>query len=139
MAVAALTPRVRTIVICDDVTVSPTEDSVFTLEGVRFHLATSSFPCRKTLNSFLLISSSRKGTYSGKVLVVNERTDKTIRYAKFQATLEHDRELLALGVDLGDCVFPEPGQYNFGVYFSAQGGDEALKGEHPFTVLSYEE
>jgi hypothetical protein len=44
MAVAAVTPRVRTIVICDDVATSPTEEGVFTLEGVRQHLEAASFP-----------------------------------------------------------------------------------------------
>ena len=45
MAVAAVTPRVRTIVICDDVSASLTENGVFTLEGVRLHLEAASFPC----------------------------------------------------------------------------------------------
>jgi len=44
MAVAAVTPRVRTIVICDDVSASLTENGVFTLEGVRLHLEANSFP-----------------------------------------------------------------------------------------------
>ena len=139
MAVAALTPRVRTIIICDDVSASLTEDGVYTLEGVRYQLAASSFPWRRPLNLYLLLSSPRKGTYSGKVLVVNERTDKAIRYIKIQATFANDNELLPLFIDVGDCVFPDAGQYDFEVIFSAPGGGEALKGEHPFTVLSFEE
>jgi len=86
MAVASLTPRVRTIVICDDVFVSPTEDGVFTLEGVRQHLEAVSFPWRASLNLFLLLSSPRKGAYAGKILVVDEQSDKAIRYVKFLAT-----------------------------------------------------
>src|SRR5437899_11557152 len=78
MAVAAVTPRVRTIVICDAVSASLTEDGVFTLEGVRLHLEAASFPCRAALSLYLLLSSSRKGRYSGKILVVNERSDKPI-------------------------------------------------------------
>ena len=62
MAVASLTPRVRTIVICDDVSASPTEEGVFTLEGVHQHLEAGSFPCRVSLNLFLLLSSPRKGS-----------------------------------------------------------------------------
>jgi hypothetical protein len=139
MAVAALTPRVRTIVICDDVFASPIEDSVFTLEGVRFGLTASSFPWHKRLNLFLLLSSARKGKYSGKVLVMNERTDKAIRYVKFVAAFPQDNDLLPLYVDLGDCVFPQAGQYNFEIYFSARGGGEALKGEHSFAVHSHED
>jgi hypothetical protein len=49
-----------------------------------------------------------------------------------------DNRSLPLYVDVGECVFPEAGLYTFEIYFSAQGG-EALKEEHPFTVLSREE
>jgi hypothetical protein len=83
MAVAAVTPRVRAIVICDDVTASLTEEGVFTLEGVRQHLEAASFPWRAVLSVFLLLSSPRKGNYAGKILIVNERNDRPIRYVKF--------------------------------------------------------
>lgn len=139
MAVAAVTPRVRTIVLCDDISASLTENDVFTLEGVRLHLAASSFPCRAALSLFLLLSNPRKGSYSGKILVVNERSDKPIRYVKFVATFEEDDEWLPLYVAVGDCVFPEAGPYNFEIYFSTRDGGEALKGEHPFTMFSQEE
>ena len=136
MAVAAVTPRVRTIVICDGVSPSLTEDSVFTREGVRLQLEANSFPCRAELSMFILLSCARKGSYSGKVVVVNERTDKSIRYVKFLATFQEDNELLPLHVEAVDCVFPEAGQYTFEIHFSARGG-EALKGEHPFRVVSH--
>jgi hypothetical protein len=139
MAVAAVTPRVRTIVICDDVAASLTEEGVFTLEGVRQHLEAASFPWRAALNVFLLLSTPRKGKYAGKILIVNERNDRPIRYVKFVATFQEDNELLPLFVAMGDCVFPEAGPYSFAVYFSARRGGEALKGEHPFTVFSHEE
>src|SRR5438876_1489780 len=122
MAVAAMTPRVRTIVICDNVSASVTEDGVFTLEGVRLHLEAASFPCRAVLSLFLLLSSPRKGRYSGKILVVNERSDRPIRYVKFLATFQEDNELLPLYVEVGDCMFPEAGLYTFEIYFSGRGG-----------------
>ena len=136
MAVAAVTPRVRTIIICDDVSASLTETGVFTLEGVRLHLEASFFPHRAALNLFLLLSCPRKGRYAGKILVVNERNDKPVRYVKFVVTFQEDNELLPLHVEVGNCVFPEAGPYSFEVYFSARSGGDALKGEHPFTVLS---
>ena len=71
MAVAVVTPRVRTIVICDDVTASLTENGVFTLEGVRNHLEAASSPWRASLHLFLLLSNPRKGIFPGKILVVN--------------------------------------------------------------------
>ena len=135
MAIAAVTPRVRTIV----VSASFTETGVFTLEGVRSHLEAASFPCSAALSLFLLLSCPRKGRYSGKILVVNERNDKPIRYVKFSATFQADNELLPLYVEVGDCVFPEAGLYSFEIHFSARDGGDALKGEHPFTVLSLEE
>lgn len=138
MAVAAVTPRVRTIVICDDVSASRTEHGVFTLKGVRQHLEARSLPWRATLRLFLLLSSPRKGKYAGKVLIVNERNDRPIRYVKFSATFAEDNELLPLYVDVGDCEFAEAGHYTFEIYFSARGG-EALKGEHPFMVLWHKE
>ncbi len=139
MAVAVVTPRVRTIVICDEVAASRTEEGVFILKGVRQYLRVPSFPWRAALRLFLLLSSPRKGRYPGKVLIVNERNDRPIRYVKFSAAFEEDNELLPLDVDMGGCVFPESGHYNFEVYFSARGGREVLKGEHPFTLLSHEE
>jgi hypothetical protein len=109
MAVAAVTPRVRTIVICNDVTASLTENGVFTLEGVRQHLTVASLPGRAALKLFLLLSSPRKGKFYGKALIVHERTDRPIRYVKFLATFQLDHELLPLYVEVGECVFREAG------------------------------
>jgi len=120
MAVAAVTPRVRTIVICDDVVASLTEEGVFTLERVRQRLEAPSFPWRVSLSVFLLLSSPRKGKYTGKVLVVNERNDRPIRYVKLVATFQEDNELLPFYVEIADCVFPQAGRYSFAVYFSAR-------------------
>ena len=66
-------------------------------------------------------------------MVVNERTDKPIRYVKFSAEFEDNDELLPLYLDIGRCVFPEAG-----TYFLVPEG-EALKGEHRFAVISNEE
>lgn len=88
---------------------------------------------------YLLLSSLRKGRYSGKVLVINERNDHRIRYEKFLAEFGEVNDLLPLYVDMSECVFPEPGHYNFEVYFTARDGGEVLKGEHLFNVLPLEE
>jgi hypothetical protein len=138
MAVAAVTPRVRTIVVCDDVSLSPTENGVFNLEGVRQHLEAASFPLRAELNLYLVLSSARKGGYAGTVLVINERDDRVIRVLEFAALFANDNALLPLYLELGGCLFPEPGSYRFEIYFSAR-DREVLKGEHPFNVLAVEE
>jgi hypothetical protein len=139
LTITTVTPRVRTIVICDEVSASPTENGVFNLKGIRSHLTATSFPCRAALNLFLLLSSPRKGRYSGKILVVNERSDRPIRYVRFLAAFQEDNELLPMYVEVGDCVFLEAGIDTFAIYFSARNGGEALKGEHPFTVHAQEE
>jgi hypothetical protein len=118
---------------------SPTEDGVFTLEGVRHHLQVASFPWKASLNLFMLLSSPRTGTYSGKILVVNQQTEKAIRYVKFLARFNEKNHVLPLYVEVGDCVFPEPGQYSFEIYFSVRDDGEALKGEHPFVVFAEED
>ena len=136
MAVAAITPRVRTIVICDGVSASLTEQGVFTLEGVRQRLQAPFFPWPAELSVFLLLSSARKGQYAGKILVVNERTERLVRYVKFTVAFHEANELLPMYVEISDCMFPEAGPYSFAIYFFTR-GEEALKGEHPFTVLSH--
>jgi hypothetical protein len=73
------------------------------------------------------------GVWSGKVLSPQDG----IRMHAPRAC--EDNELLPLYVEVGDCVFPEAGSYNFEVYFSPRGGAEALKAEHPFAVFSREE
>ena len=138
MAVAAVTPRVRTIVICDEVTASLTEPDVFTLDGVRLRLEAASVPCLTNVSVFLLLASPRRGSYSGKLVIVNDRTDRAIRYVKLMAKFGQDSELLPLVVEIAGCEFPAAGLYRFEVYFSAR-GNEALKGEHPFHVTMYEE
>lgn len=85
MASAALTPRVRTIVICDDINASSIEDGVFTLESVRCSVVAMSLPWRVPLSLYLLLSNPRPGRFPGKILIVDERTDKRTRLIKFTA------------------------------------------------------
>jgi hypothetical protein len=138
MAVAAVTPRVRTVVVCDDVSPSETDYGVFTLENVRQHLQAERFPCRATLSVFMVLSSPRRGKYEGKVILVNNGNDRSVRYVKFVADFEEDNQVLPLSIEFADCTFPEAGQYSFEIHFSTHEG-EALKGEHPLTVLGGEE
>jgi hypothetical protein len=64
---AALTPRVRQIVVCDDAVRSDIEDEVFTLEGVRHGFGAGSFPCVRALSVYLLLSYPRGGSFTGEV------------------------------------------------------------------------
>ena len=71
MATAALTPRVRTIVICDDVSASLTKLESSRWRAFVFEFVTSQLPIRAPLYIFLALSSARKGTFPGYVLLIN--------------------------------------------------------------------
>jgi hypothetical protein len=138
MSAAALTPRVRSMVVCDEATESAIEAAVFNLEGVRSHVYAESFPWHAELNLFLLLSSTQQGRHEGKILVIDDHEDTCLRYVKFPVTFQEANALVPLYVVIGACVFPRPGQYTFQVYFQAKKAGEALKGELPFYVLSLE-
>jgi len=139
MSAAARTPRVRVLVVCDEAVASDIESGVFNLEGVRQHLIGGPFPWRAPLTLFLVLSSARKGSYTGNVVVVDDESDHTIRYAHFQATFQDDNEVLPLCVDLGECEFPQAGSYSVQVWFSPPTGRDVLKAEQPFYVFDNQE
>jgi hypothetical protein len=138
MSDASLTPRVRSLLVCDDVIASEVENGVFTLEGVRQQVTADTFPWKVQLNLFLLLSSARKGTYQGKVVLVHDETNKSARYVKFRAKFGEDNEILPLYVGLGWCPFAEAGQYTLQVFFAPPEGSDVLKGELPFVVSNEE-
>jgi hypothetical protein len=137
-AAAALTPRVRILAVCDEAFRSEIEDSVFTLEGVRHQFSAESFPCIRTLNVYLLLSYPRSDTFEGDIQLIVDGEDRTIRYAKFTATFANDADLLALVVEMENCVIPEPGEHRVEVRFWTDTGD-VIKGEHPFRVWQLQE
>jgi hypothetical protein len=116
-----------------------TEPGVFTLVGVRQQLGGRPFPRQTPLNLFLVLFSPRNGIYRGNVVIVQVKTDRTIRYSKFQAEFDADYQALPLNVDLGLCEFPEPGLYAVQVWFSPAEGQDVLKAELPFDLLEHEE
>jgi hypothetical protein len=138
MSAAALTPRVRTIVVCDEATASEIEEGVFNLEGVRQGVRAESFPRVRGLAVYLLLSYPRRGSFDGQVKLVDEEEDKAIRYAKFSAEFEDPSGLVAVAVAMDNCVFPGPGVYTIQVEFWTKAGD-VQKGEQPFHVWHVEE
>jgi hypothetical protein len=79
MPEAALTPRVRLMTVGDSVRESKTEAGVFHLKGLRQRILAPDFPfVPARLRLFLGFSSTRSGEFPGYVLVINERTNKTI-------------------------------------------------------------
>jgi hypothetical protein len=138
-AAAALTPRVRIMVVCDEVIPSDIENDVFTLEGVRQHVVAELLPCLFEPTLYLCLSCSRRGKYRGETLIIHDRSDRTIRQVKFTATFRHDNEMLPITIAMGECRFPEPGEYTLQVSFVSQRGEWVLKAEQPFEVLSRED
>jgi len=136
MAAAALTPRVRLMTLCDGVRESKTEAGVYHVKGLRQRIVAQAFPfVPLRLRLFLIFSSVRPGQFPGYVLVINDKTDKTILYGdltphpKFEANKE-----TVVNVTRLRCSFPQPGRYTVQVWFFQEQGPDVLKGELPFTV-----
>jgi hypothetical protein len=138
MTAAALTPRVRAMVVCDAAIPSETEGGVYHLDGVRIQMTAGSLPYCRNLSVFLLLGSPRRGTYPAWVRIVNS-SGKAIRYKKFRAAFQQDNELLPLVVDIANCIFRMPGEHAFEVWFATIDGDAAQKGELPFFLHEDEE
>lgn len=139
MTAAVLTPRVRTMVICDEATPSATEGSVYLLEGVRVQLVAGEFPCKRDVSLFLLLSCARRGTWAGWVQAVHRASIRTIRYEHFVAAFQQDNEILPITVPVENCIFRMPGEYMFEVWFTVIDGDSAQKGELPLFLLESED
>lgn len=136
MAAAVLTPRVRLMAICDGVRESKIEAGVFHVKGLRQRIVAQVFPFAPAqLWLFLVFSSIRPGEFPGYVLVIDERTDKTIFYGPLTPSPKfgvNDDTLVNLA--RLKCSFPQPGRYNVQIWFFQEQGHDILKGELPFTV-----
>jgi len=133
---AALTPRVRTMVICDRIRESKTEAGVFDLKGVRQSVTTDIFPCiPRQLWLFSLLWSPRSGRFPGYVRIVNEQNDKTIFHAHLNPMPIFDAGsgVMPLRTQLR-CSFPEPGKYTVQFWFFQEFEPDVLKGEMPFEI-----
>jgi hypothetical protein len=134
---AALTPRVRLMVICDKIRASKTEADVFDLKGVRQSLTTNVVPFfPRDLWLFVLLSSPRYGRFPGYVCVVNENNDKTIYFAHFNPTPVFDAGRGVMPVRMRmRCSFPEAGKYTVQIWFFQETESDVLKGEFPFEIV----
>lgn len=117
MSAAALTPRVRALVVCDEAFAHDTEQDAHTLEGTRPSFEATAFPCVRSLWVYLLLSYPRGGRFEGQVRLLDDREEKVIRYAKFSADLSAGEDLVPILVEVDNCSFPVPGSYTFQVHF----------------------
>lgn len=135
MSAAALTPRVRTMVICDSVRKSKMEAGVFHLKGVRQGMTARAFPLASELWLFLLLSSPRAGVFPAYVRVANARTDRAVFHANLNPQPEFtlDGQYLTYSTPIR-CEFPDEGTYTVQLSFFQAVGIDVLKGEMPFSI-----
>jgi hypothetical protein len=140
MASAALTPRVRTAVVCERIRPSKVEDLVFDLKGVRYAVSAGAFPfLRSRLWLFLMLSSPRTGRFPGNVRMIHDRVDRVIFMMNMEPSPEFEREPAFVPVLMPlRCAFPEPGRYTIQVCFLQPTGSDIVKAEVPFNVLAEE-
>jgi hypothetical protein len=134
---AALTPRVRTMVICDRLRESKTEAGVFDLKGVRPSIFANAIPfSRRKLWLFMHLSSPRSGLFPGYVRVVNDDNNKTVFYAHLDPIPVFDvgSGIMAVYSRIR-YSFPEPGKYSVQVWFFQEVEADVLKGEMSFEVM----
>ena len=136
MAAAVLTPRVRLMTVCDGGRESKAEAGVFHVKGLRQRIVAQGFPfVPARLRLFLVFSSVRSGEFPGYVLVIDDKTDKTILYGDLTPhPLVEANEDTVVNVTRLRCSFPQPGRYTVQVWFFQEYGLDVLKGELPFTV-----
>jgi hypothetical protein len=137
---AALTPRVRTAIVCERIKPSQIEDDVFDLKGVRYAMTAGGFPFAPArLWLLLVLSSPRKGRFPGNVKIVHDRTDKVLFMAKMEPAPEflEEHDLVSVRMRLRPA-FPEAGRYTVRVSFFQATSSDVLKAEFPFYILSEE-
>jgi hypothetical protein len=137
--IAALTPRVRTLVICDGIRASNREDNVFHLRGARYHLVADSFPVRRRLRLFSVLSSPRPGRFPGYVRILNDQTDQAVFYGQIEPSPWFPDAGVLLPLDLPvHARFPQSGRYTVQLWFFQETSADVLKMEQPFYVLERE-
>jgi hypothetical protein len=136
---AALAPRVRTLVVCDGIRASKTEENVFHLRGARARLIAEEFPFRRGLRLFLILSSPRPGRFPCYVKVIEDESDQAVFYGQVQPPSFPDAGgLLPLHVPVY-VRFPRPGPYTVQIWFFQETSADVLKMEQPLDVLEDEE
>jgi hypothetical protein len=126
MAAAVLTPRVRLMAICDGVRESKTEAGVFHVKGLRQRIVARTFPfVPLRLRLFLVFANPRPGEFPGYVLVINDKTDKTILYGDLSPHPNFEvNEETVVNVTRLRCSFPQPGRYTVQVWFFQEQGPD---------------
>jgi len=132
----ALTPRVRTLVVCDGIRASRIEGNVYNLKGARGRLYAETFPLRRPLGLYLVLSSPRPGRFPAHVQVVEDQTDRTVFIAAIDPapSFADADDFVPLEMVM-NISFLRAGRYSVQVWFFQAAGPDVLKMEQPFYVL----
>lgn len=131
--------RVRTMVICDEALLSEIESEVHTLENVRLHLWTDSYPLLRQLSVYLVLSHYRSGTYKGEIRLMREGARAKMEWQPFAVEFASGMDRIVLVVEMGECRFPASGDYAFEVWFFDEESLEVQKGDERLEVHTLEE
>lgn len=138
MSLAVLTPRLRSFVFCDEVVLSDIEDAVYNLEGAREQIVVDSFPHWHSLNVFLALAYFQGGSFWGQISLIQDETEEVIQEADFQVSFHYKDDGVFLPVELGSCIFPEPGRYTGEVWFYGSDGQSVQKGQQSILLIPRE-
>ena len=138
MSNAALTPQIRTFLFCDEVVRSEIEEEVYYLEGVREQFVVDSFPHWHSLEIFLGLAYRSGGTFRGKVCLKRDETEEIIQEVEFIVTFDIEDEGVFFPVELGPCIFPEPGRYTGELWFTGAKGQAVQKAQRSILLVPRE-
>src|SRR5207245_2876073 len=118
MATGPVFPRVHAMVLCDDLEITPGEDPVFNLFGVRTLIKADSFPYSHPHLCVYMQATGHAGTAECHVVAVHAENDSALlstpgRQVQFLGPLT----IVPVWWKIGRCSFPGPGLYYFQVYF----------------------
>jgi hypothetical protein len=130
---AALTPRVRTLVICDDIQPSEIEENVFHLWGARYQVFADSFPLWCELRVFLVLSHVHPGRFPAFVSVIDEEIDAILFTGEIQPEFTAENTFYPCVVPIR-VEFPNEGRYWVQVAFGSDFSSATLKKEEPIHV-----
>ncbi len=138
MSLAVMTPRLRSFVFCDEVVLSDIEDAVYNLEGAREQIVVDSFPHWHSLNVFLALAYFQGGSFRGQISLIQDDTEEIIQDADFFVSFDSEDDGVFLPVELGSCIFPEPGGYTGEIWFFGGKDQMVQKGQRSILLIQRE-
>jgi hypothetical protein len=127
MAALPASPRVRAMVLCDEIMPTVAENDVYDLLGVRTEIRAAAFPHVHPRLAVYLQVSGHQGTADCHVIIIRAEDESEIAVAPIQ-TLHLAGPLFIAPIwwTIDDCSFPEPGVCYVQAYFGAKLLNERL-------------